>query len=62
MWTKKDIPLTDNARTVLHRRYLRKDQHGRVIETERELFVRVAKFIAEADCNYGADFSQVDKT
>jgi len=62
MWTKKDIPLTDNARTVLHRRYLRKDQHGRVIETERELFVRVAKFIAEADRNYGADFSQVDKT
>ena len=62
MWTKKDIPLTDNARAVLHRRYLRKDQHGRVIETERELFVRVAKFIAEADRNYGADFAQVDKT
>ena len=62
MWTKKDIPLTDNARTVLHRRYLRKDQQGRVIETERELFVRVAKFIAEADRNYGSDDTQVDKT
>jgi len=62
MWTNKDIPLTDNARTVLQRRYLRKDQQGRVIETERELFVRVAKFIAEADRIYGADDAQIDRT
>ncbi|MEW5796145.1 MAG: vitamin B12-dependent ribonucleotide reductase [Candidatus Zixiibacteriota bacterium] len=62
MWTKKDIPLTDNARAVLQRRYLRKDQHGRVIETEREMFVRVARFIAEADRNYGADSDQIDET
>jgi len=62
MWTRKDIPLTDNARTVLQRRYLRKDHEGRVIETERELFVRVARFIAEADRNYGADDTRVDQT
>ena len=62
MLNKKDIQLTDNARTVLQRRYLLKDKEGRVIETERELFIRVAKFIAEADRNYGADDDQVDRT
>ena len=62
MWSKQDISLTDNARTVLQRRYLRKDHEGRVIETERELFVRVARFIAEADRNYGSDDAKVDQT
>jgi ribonucleoside-diphosphate reductase alpha chain len=62
MWNKKDIQLTDNARTVLKRRYLLKDREGRQVETERELFVRVARFIAEADRNYGADDARVDKT
>jgi len=62
MWNKKDIQLTDNARTVLQRRYLLKDKEGRVIETERELFIRVAKFIALADRNYGVDDDQIDKT
>ena len=61
MWNKNDIQLTDNARTVLGRRYLVKDREGRVIETERELFVRVARFVAEADRNYGADIDQVDR-
>jgi len=62
MWNKKDIQLTDNARTVLQRRYLLKDHEGRIIETERELFIRVAKFIAEADRNYGAADEQVNQT
>ena len=62
MWNKKDISLSDNAVTVLKRRYLLKDREGRVIETERELFIRVARFIAEADRNYGADETQTDKT
>lgn len=62
MWNKKDINFTDNARTVLKRRYLLKDKEGRVIETERDLFVRVARFIALADRNYGATDEQIDKT
>ncbi len=61
MWTRKDIPLSDNAVTVLERRYLRRDKQGRVIETPRELFVRVARFIAEAEREYGADDRQVDE-
>ncbi len=62
MWAKDDIQLTDNALTVLERRYLVKDHEGRAIETPRELFIRVARFIAEADRNYGADDTQIDKT
>ena len=31
------------ARDILKRRYLRKDEHGRVIETPKEMFRRVAK-------------------
>ncbi len=62
MWTNKETKLTDNAVTVLERRYLIKDNQGRTIETPRELFIRVARHIAEADREYGADDAQVDKT
>jgi ribonucleoside-diphosphate reductase alpha chain len=59
---KKNIHISDNALVVLKRRYLIKDKAGRVIETPKELLIRVAKFIAEADRNYGADDEQVDAT
>jgi ribonucleoside-diphosphate reductase alpha chain len=41
--------LSENAVTVLERRYLRKDQDGRVIETPADMFHRVAETIAQAD-------------
>ena len=44
--------LTDNALTVLKKRYLKKDPQGEVIETPEELFRRVARNIAQADLNY----------
>lgn len=62
MRAHKDIHISDNALEVLKRRYLIKDKAGRVIETPRELLIRAAKFIAEADRNYGADDEQVDAT
>ncbi len=43
------IELGDNARVVLERRYLAKDDQGRLIETPEELFRRVADSIAEAE-------------
>lgn len=49
------LPLSDNALTVLERRYLKKDADGRVIERPEDLFRRVADNIAQADGNYGAD-------
>jgi ribonucleoside-diphosphate reductase alpha chain len=55
----KEIRLTDNSLTVLRRRYLAKDKLGRVIETPQELFRRVAKFIAEAERDYGGGDDQV---
>lgn len=45
---------TANAKTVLERRYLAKDQDGKVTETIDELFHRVASAIAEADAAYGS--------
>jgi ribonucleoside-diphosphate reductase alpha chain len=44
---------SENALTVLRKRYLTKDQHGDVIETPEEMFRRVAKAVAQADTSYG---------
>jgi len=43
-----EMRLTDNARRVLEARYLRRDAHGRVIESPEELFDRVARSIGAA--------------
>ncbi len=44
--------LSENARVVLERRYLAKDERGRLIETPDDLFRRVARNIAEAERIY----------
>jgi ribonucleoside-diphosphate reductase alpha chain len=44
--------LTQNAMTVLEKRYLQRDIQGSVIETPEEMFRRVAKNIAQADQLY----------
>jgi ribonucleoside-diphosphate reductase alpha chain len=47
-----DLSLTNNALVVLARRYLKKDEQGRIVETPEEMFRRVAKTIAQADLLY----------
>jgi ribonucleoside-diphosphate reductase alpha chain len=49
---KNKANMTDNARTVLERRYLIKNDSGKVSETPEELFARVAINISLADKNY----------
>jgi len=48
-----DCKLGLNAVKVLEGRYLRKDMNGKVIETPRQLFERVAGNVALADGKYG---------
>jgi ribonucleoside-diphosphate reductase alpha chain len=44
--------LTKNAITVLEKRYLQRDLQGKVIETPEEMFLRVARNVAQADRRY----------
>lgn len=52
---------TANAKTVLERRYLAKDENGNIIETIEELFHRVASTIAKADAAYGSGEEDIAK-
>src|SRR5437773_7336232 len=57
-----DPKLSENALRVLQKRYLKKDDTGRVIETPKELFARVAWNLAQAERNYGASEAHVEET
>ena len=48
------VSLSNNARIVLEKRYLVKNERGKPVETPEELFWRVATVVAEADRRYGA--------
>jgi len=48
------VALSDNARLVLARRYLAKDDSGQPLETPEGLFRRVALNIAQAEARYNA--------
>jgi len=41
--------LTENAKFIASKRYLKIDDDGNPLETPRELFARIAKFIAKAE-------------
>src|SRR5579885_2635381 len=53
------LVLSENARVVLERRYLAKDDSGKPIEAPEQLFRRVANNLAQAERNYGADEARV---
>ena len=55
IFMKDRVLLSDNARTVLQRRYLRKDDKGRIVETPEKMFRRVSGHIAKAEKKYGND-------
>ena len=53
------IALSRNARTVLEKRYLVKNERGEPVERPEDLFWRVSTVVAEADRRYGASDSAV---
>jgi ribonucleoside-diphosphate reductase alpha chain len=59
MLRKDPLSLSENALTVLKRRYLKKDSQGKPIESPEKMFRRVAQHIAKAEKNYGADDERV---
>ncbi|MFA5134333.1 MAG: vitamin B12-dependent ribonucleotide reductase [Patescibacteria group bacterium] len=53
-----DTKLSINALRVLSKRYLRKARNGKVVETPKEMFRRVAQNIAQADERYDSLLNQ----
>ncbi|MCL4492416.1 MAG: vitamin B12-dependent ribonucleotide reductase [Nitrospirae bacterium] len=56
------LSLSPNAITVLEKRYLKRDEDGKVMETPAELFRRVARHVAAADIFYGRTDAEVRRT
>jgi ribonucleoside-diphosphate reductase alpha chain len=54
------VLLSNNARTVLEKRYQVKNESGKPVETPEALFWRVASVVAEADRRYGASDGAVE--
>jgi ribonucleoside-diphosphate reductase alpha chain len=48
-----NVKLSDNAIAVLEKRYLAKDEGGKVVESPEGMFRRVARNIASAELKYG---------
>ncbi|MFA5366186.1 MAG: adenosylcobalamin-dependent ribonucleoside-diphosphate reductase, partial [Candidatus Bathyarchaeia archaeon] len=59
-----DLKLGVNALKVLKSRYLMKDEEGKVVETPKQMFRRVAKAVAKTDALYekGADLEKTEET
>jgi ribonucleoside-diphosphate reductase alpha chain len=55
-------PFSPSAWEVLRYRYLRKDQHGAIVETPEELFQRVARAVAAVEANYRGEGAQWEET
>jgi len=54
--------LSPNALKVLEKRYLTKNEDGKIVETPEQLFERVARHVASADLLYGKSAEEVEKT
>jgi ribonucleoside-diphosphate reductase alpha chain len=56
-----DLKLSVNAAILLQKRYLRRDNTGRIRETPSEMFRRVAHCIAKVEGRYGGDVDKAEK-
>lgn len=53
--------LTVNALEVLRQRYLLKNETGQAVETPAQMFMRIARAVAEAERTYHNDLKQVEE-
>ena len=60
--TEEKLDLSKNAIKVLEKRYLKRDAQGNPTETPKDLFLRVASTLADADKKFGASQQEVDAT
>jgi len=56
-----ELKLPLNAILVLERRYLKKDERGKAIESTSQMFRRIAKSLAEVESQYGKNDAEVAK-
>ncbi len=59
---EEKLCLSENALKVLEKRYLKRDKDGKPTETAKDLFLRVASTLANADKQFGASDEEVQKT
>ena len=52
---ERDVPLSDNALTVLRKRYLLRGPDGEPVEAAEQMFWRVASVVAAPDAEYARD-------
>lgn len=57
----REALLTNEAKTILRSRYLRKNDRGELIETPEEMFERVARSVAEAGRRYGKNEEEIEE-
>ncbi len=49
------VSISNNAKVIIEKRYLKKDKKGRVVETPDDLFKRVARHVASAESQFDPD-------
>jgi ribonucleoside-diphosphate reductase alpha chain len=57
----KEPVISKNSLTVLERRYLKKDKDGKLIETPKNMFLRVAENISDAEIDLGSNRDSKEK-
>ena len=55
----KEPQISRNALTILKKRYLMRNEKGEVVESPKEMFIRVARVISDIEKNYGASEEEI---
>src|SRR3989337_3742565 len=58
----RTVELSENARTVLSKRYIRRDKNGLPTESAEEMFWRVACHVAGAEAEWGGEVQPAAET